>query len=72
VNTALLTKRDLAQQCRVSMRTIDGWIRDKKIPVIHMSQRCVRFRADRVAEALDRLETRAAGTPKVRTVEEAK
>ncbi len=69
MNLVLLTKRDLAQQCRVSMRTIDGWIRDKKIPVIHMSQRCVRFRPDRVAEALDRLETRAAGAPKVRTVE---
>jgi predicted site-specific integrase-resolvase len=64
MNAALLTKRDLAQQCRVSMRTIDGWIRDKKIPVIHLSQRCVRFRADRVTEALDRLETKAAGSSK--------
>jgi excisionase family DNA binding protein len=59
---ALLTKRDLAERCQVSMRTIDGWIRDKKIPTIHMSKRCVRFRADRVDEAIGRMETRAIGT----------
>jgi excisionase family DNA binding protein len=55
----MLTKRDIAQQCQVSMRTIEGWIRDRKIPVIHLSKRCVRFRADRVMEALAKFERKA-------------
>jgi predicted site-specific integrase-resolvase len=55
----MLTKRDIAQQCQVSMRTVDGWIRDRKIPAIYLSKRCVRFRADRVIDALAKFERKA-------------
>jgi predicted site-specific integrase-resolvase len=55
----LLTKRDIAQLCQVSIRTIDTWITERKIPVIHLSKRCVRFREDAVVAALQKFERRA-------------
>lgn len=55
----LITKRDIAKQCQVSLRTVDSWIRTRKIPAIYLSKRCVRFDADRVAQALSKFERKA-------------
>ena len=55
----LITKRDIAEQCQVSIRTIDGWINERKIPVIHLSKRCVRFREDAVLAAIQKFERKA-------------
>jgi hypothetical protein len=48
------TKRQLADEQRVSIRTVDKWIHDKKIPYRKLSPRMVRFDLDEVAKALDR------------------
>ena len=55
----LLTKQDVARQFQVSLRTIDAWIASRKIPVIHMSKRCVRFREDAVMAAVTKLERKS-------------
>jgi phage terminase Nu1 subunit (DNA packaging protein) len=41
--SALLTRRELARLCKVSTRTVDSWVAQKKVPVIRHSKRCVRF-----------------------------
>jgi hypothetical protein len=48
------TKRQLAQEQQVSLRTIDQWIADHKIPVKKLSPRLTRFDLDAVQAALDR------------------
>jgi phage terminase Nu1 subunit (DNA packaging protein) len=47
-------KCDLAREFSVSLRTIDTWIAQKKIPVLKLSSRLVRFDLDAVRKALDR------------------
>ena len=47
-------KAELAQEQRVSIRTVDQWIADRKIPFRKLSPRMVRFDLDEVARALDR------------------
>ena len=54
----LVTKRIVAKAASVSCRTIDNWMRDKRIPVIRLSPRCVRFHLPRVLAALSRFEIR--------------
>jgi hypothetical protein len=48
------TKRQLAHEQQVSVRTVDQWLHDKVIPVKKISPRILRFDLDRVQEALDR------------------
>ena len=55
----LLTKKDLAKQCQVSTRTLEDWVKRRKIPALYLSKRCIRFRADQVMEALAKLERKA-------------
>jgi hypothetical protein len=49
-----VTKRELAQEQQVSVRTIDQWMHDGKIPFKRLSPRMVRFDLDAVQKALDR------------------
>jgi excisionase family DNA binding protein len=51
-------KAELAQDQRVSIRTVDQWIHDKKIPYRKLARRMVRFDLDEVAKALDRFTVR--------------
>jgi len=48
------TKLDVARQYGISLRTVDTWIRQKKIPFFKLGARLVRFDLDAVAKALDR------------------
>jgi hypothetical protein len=48
------TKRQVAHEQQVSIRTVDQWLHDKIIPVKKISPRVLRFDLDRVQEALDR------------------
>jgi hypothetical protein len=48
------TKADLAREQQVSIRTVDKWIAERKIPFKKLSPRLVRFDLDAVARALDR------------------
>ena len=50
---ALLTRRELAKLCKVSTRTIDSWVANKRIPVLRgPSERCVRFSWAEVVKSL--------------------
>jgi excisionase family DNA binding protein len=56
----LLTKPQLARLLGVTSRTIDNWMRYRKIPAIRITKRCHRFIAADVMTALRRLETEVA------------
>jgi len=57
----LLSKAELARVLRVSPRTLEGWAREGRIPVLRLGVRCIRYRLDRVLAALDRFEVREVG-----------
>jgi len=57
----LVNKRVIAQATSASVRTIDNWQRQKKIPFIRISARCVRFHLPSVLAALRKFEVREAG-----------
>ena len=58
---ALLKRPQLAQAINVSCRTIDNWQRQKRIPFLKLSPRCVRYSLQRVLEALRKFEVKEAG-----------
>jgi len=53
--TGFQCKADVAKRCKVSTRTIDSWMSQKKIPFIKVG-RTVRFRWHAVEDALNRFE----------------
>jgi excisionase family DNA binding protein len=57
----LLSKRELAAVLRVSERTIDNWLAQKKIPRLRLSNRLTRFNLPRVEAALARYEIKEVG-----------
>ncbi|PYK99381.1 MAG: hypothetical protein DME32_12855 [Verrucomicrobia bacterium] len=61
VNRKLISKKDLAKELSVSSRTIDNWVRQKRIPVHRFSSRCIRFNPPKVLSALDKFEIREVG-----------
>ena len=50
----LTDKAGVAKAARVSKRTVDNWLRLKKIPKIVLSPRCTRFHLPSVMAALAR------------------
>ena len=49
----LITRRELAKLCKVSTRTVDNWVANKRIPVLRgPSERCVRFSWAEVVKSL--------------------
>ena len=49
----LITRRELAKLCKVSTRTVDNWVANKRIPVLRgPSERCVRFSWSEVVKSL--------------------
>ena len=57
----LVNKRVVAQAASASIRSVDNWIRERKIPVVRISKRCVRFHLPSVLAALRKFEVREAG-----------
>jgi len=58
---ALLKRRQLARALNMSCRSIDNWQKQRKIPFIRISPRCVRFHLPSVLAALRRFEVREIG-----------
>ena len=58
---ALLKRLELARAISVSARTVDNLQRQKKIPFIRISPRCVRFHLPTVLAALRKFEIKEAG-----------
>ncbi len=54
----LVSKRVVARAASASTRSVDNWIREKKIPVIRITKRCVRFHLPSVLAALRKLEVK--------------
>jgi hypothetical protein len=57
----LVNKRAVARAVSASTRSIDNWIRERKIPVVRISKRCVRFHLPSVLAVLRRFEVIEAG-----------
>jgi hypothetical protein len=60
-DAGLVNKRVVAQAASASTRSVDNWIRERKIPVVRISSRCVRFHLPSVLAALRKFEVKAAG-----------
>ena len=54
-------KPGLAKRYDVCVRTIENWINERRIPVIRVGKRAVRFDPFKCDAALARFEVRAAG-----------
>jgi hypothetical protein len=60
-NSALLKRPQLARAINVSARTVDNWQKQKRIPYLKLSARCVRYHLPSVLAALRKFEIREAG-----------
>ena len=58
---ALLKRPQLARAINVSLRTIDNWQKQKRIPFLKLSARCVRYHLPSVLRALRKFEIRETG-----------
>jgi hypothetical protein len=58
---ALLRRPQLARAINVSQRTVDNWQKQKRIPFLKLSARCVRYHLPSVLAALRKFEIREAG-----------
>jgi excisionase family DNA binding protein len=52
------TRGETAAELRVSTRTVDKWVAQKKIPFFRLSPRMIRFDLDEVAAALRRFKVK--------------
>jgi excisionase family DNA binding protein len=58
----LLTKDQLAERLGLKRRGVECLVASRKIPVIKVSGRCVRFSWSKVLTALNKLEVKAVST----------
>jgi hypothetical protein len=56
---ALLKRPQLARAINVSPRTVDNWQKQKRIPFLKLSARCVRYHLPSVLAALRKFEVKA-------------
>jgi excisionase family DNA binding protein len=64
IRPGLLSKGELALTLGVSIRTIEEWMAQKRIPFLRLSSRFIKFNLERVNAALDRYEIQEVGRPK--------
>jgi hypothetical protein len=57
-NRHLHSKQEVALALGVSLRTLENWMRQKKVPFFRLSPRLVKFDLQRVKGALDKYEVR--------------
>jgi hypothetical protein len=57
----LVDKRVVARAASASVRSVDNWIAERKIPVVRITKRCVRFHLPSVLAALRKFEVKEAG-----------
>jgi hypothetical protein len=58
---ALLKRPQLARAINVSPRTVDNWQKQKRIPFLKLSARCVRYHLPSVLAALRKFEVKEVG-----------
>jgi hypothetical protein len=54
----LVKKKIVARAASVSCRSVENWMRQKRIPFVRLSPRCVRFHLPSVLAALRKFEVR--------------
>ena len=59
--SGLVRKPVVARAASTSVRTIDNLVRQRKIPIVRISKRCVRFHLPSVLAALRKFEVKEAG-----------
>ena len=59
--TGLVKKAVVVRAASTSVRTIDNLVRQRKIPIVRISKRCVRFHLPSVLAALQKFEVKEAG-----------
>jgi|GEM_PF-5292587 len=60
----LLTKKQVAKHFGVTVKAIDKWMREKRIPYYSLSRKCVRFRESELDEHLRQFrKTASQGKP---------
>ncbi len=64
INPPLVTKDQLAKLLGLKRRGVECLVAKRKIPVLRLSSRCVRFRVASVMRALERFEQREIGREK--------
>ena len=57
----LLTKDELAKRLNLTRRGVEGLVAQRKIPVIRISHRCVRFDWQKVSAAIEKFEIGEVG-----------
>jgi excisionase family DNA binding protein len=57
----MIRKKELATALNVSPRTVDNWVRQKRIPVHRFSPRLLRYDLRKVQTALDKYEVIEVG-----------
>jgi hypothetical protein len=60
-DAALVKKPVVAQAASMSVRGVENLVRQKKIPIVRISKRCVRFHLPSVLAALRKFEVREIG-----------
>ncbi len=60
-DSGLVKKTAVARAASVSCRTVENWMRQKRIPFVRLSSRCVRFHLLSVLAALRKFEVREIG-----------
>lgn len=58
-NTTFLTKPEMAEYLKVSLRYLDMLVSNHKIPVCRLGPKCVRFHRQHVEKALEKYEVSA-------------
>ena len=62
--SGLVKKTVVANALSVSCRSIENWMREKRIPFIRLSDRCVRFYLPSVLAALGKFEIKEIQRPR--------
>ena len=57
-DSGLVKKKVVARAASVSCRSVENWMRQKRIPFVRLSPRCVRFHLPSVIAALRKFEIR--------------
>jgi predicted DNA-binding transcriptional regulator AlpA len=57
----LLNKKEIAEALGVSVKAIDKWVCEQKIPYIKISQKCVRFVPEQIRAFLNKHRITPAG-----------
>jgi hypothetical protein len=61
IDFRLLKRTELARALNISPRSVDNFQKAKRIPVIRITPRCVRFSLPAVLKALEKFQVKEAG-----------